>query len=266
MKKADVKVGGTYAAKVSGKVVPVRIDAENPRGGWDATNTATGKKVRIKSARRLRGAVRKAKASKPHACGQGLKPEHLQVGHVYSVKLNGPTGGAQPVLITEQTKDGWKGEVVGLAKPQAVTITDPKRVRRHCKSLPAKYGMPSAQAAARAGEAKAARGAPDATRAKGGREGASQTGAKAAKKAKTPREKRPSLLDLAAEVLAKAKEPMDCKAIVEKVLASGRWQTKGKTPAATLYSAIIREVAKKPKDTRFKKVGRGTFAHAGKEA
>jgi len=61
MKKHEVKVGGTYLAKVSDKVVPVRIDAENPHGGWDATNTATGKKVRIKSAQRLRGAVHKSK-------------------------------------------------------------------------------------------------------------------------------------------------------------------------------------------------------------
>jgi len=37
MKKADVKGGGRYTAKVSDKVVVVRIDAENPHGGWDAT-------------------------------------------------------------------------------------------------------------------------------------------------------------------------------------------------------------------------------------
>jgi len=182
MKKAEVKVDGTYAAKVSGKVVPVRIDAENPRGGWDATNTATGKKVRIKSAQRLRGAVHKS-------------------------------------------------------KPMALAI-------------PSQAGQ---------GEAKAAQGAPDATRAKGGREGAPETGTKAAKKGKAPREKKPSLLGLAAEVLAKAKAPMDCKTIVEKVLASGRWQTKGKTPAATLYSAILREIQKKGKDARFRKVERGKF-------
>jgi len=107
---------------------------------------------------------------------------------------------------------------------------------------------------------KAARGAPDATRATVGRQGASQAGAKAAKKAKAPREKKPSLLDLAAEVLAKAKKPMGCKAIVEKVLASGRWQTKGKTPAATLYSAILREIQKKGDQARFRKTERGKFA------
>jgi hypothetical protein len=54
MKKDEVKIGGTYLAKVSDKVVPVRIDAENTHGGWDATNLLTGKKVRIKSAQRLR--------------------------------------------------------------------------------------------------------------------------------------------------------------------------------------------------------------------
>ncbi len=55
MKTSEVRVGGVYTAKVSDKLLPVRIDAENRHGGWDATNLATGKKVRIKTARRLRG-------------------------------------------------------------------------------------------------------------------------------------------------------------------------------------------------------------------
>jgi hypothetical protein len=54
MKKDEIKIGGTYLAKVSDEVVPVRIDAENTHGGWDATNLLTDKKVRIKSAQRLR--------------------------------------------------------------------------------------------------------------------------------------------------------------------------------------------------------------------
>jgi hypothetical protein len=82
--------------------------------------------------------------------------------------------------------------------------------------------------------------------------------AKAAKKAKGP--KKPSLLNLAAEVLVKAGKPMGCKEIVEAVLKGGQWKTKGKTPAATLYSAIIREIAEKKGDSRFKKVERGHFA------
>lgn len=57
MKKNAVHLGETYLAKVSGNLVPVRIDAENPHGGWDATNSETGRKVRIKSAQRLRRPV-----------------------------------------------------------------------------------------------------------------------------------------------------------------------------------------------------------------
>ena len=54
MKKADVEIGGAYVAKVSGNLVAVRIDRESPYGGWDATNLATGRAVRIRSAARLR--------------------------------------------------------------------------------------------------------------------------------------------------------------------------------------------------------------------
>ncbi len=78
--------------------------------------------------------------------------------------------------------------------------------------------------------------------------------------------KKTGALDAAVKVLGEAKKPMTCKEMVEQMLAKGLWQTKGKTPAATLYSAIIREVAKKGKDARFKKVGRGKFALARKES
>jgi len=45
MKKDEVQIGKVYTAKVTDKVVPVRIEGENPHGGWDAVNLATGKKV-----------------------------------------------------------------------------------------------------------------------------------------------------------------------------------------------------------------------------
>ena len=48
--------------------------------------------------------------------------------------------------------------------------------------------------------------------------------------------------------------------MVERMLAKGLWQTAGKTPAATIYAAIIREIAAKGADSRFRKVERGKFA------
>jgi len=54
MRKSQIKVGKVYQAKVSNRLVPVRIDSESPSGGWYATNTTTGNKVRIRTAGRLR--------------------------------------------------------------------------------------------------------------------------------------------------------------------------------------------------------------------
>jgi len=91
--------------------------------------------------------------------------------------------------------------------------------------------------------------------------------AKKAKAGKAKGGRKPGILTLAVDVLKDAKAPMDCKAVVEKVLAKGLWQTKGKTPAATLYAAIIREIAAKGKEARFHKTDRGMFelsAAAGK--
>jgi hypothetical protein len=47
--------------------------------------------------------------------------------------------------------------------------------------------------------------------------------------------------------------------MVERMLAKGLWKTNGRTPQATLYAAIIREIAAKGKDARFHKTGRGRF-------
>lgn len=83
--------------------------------------------------------------------------------------------------------------------------------------------------------------------------------AKGGSKPKPKAPKRKGILDIAAEMLAKSKKPMTCKQIVEQAIAKGLWQTKGRTPSATLYAAIIREIAAKGKDARFKKVDRGLF-------
>ena len=72
--------------------------------------------------------------------------------------------------------------------------------------------------------------------------------------------KRMSALDAAAQVLKEAKKPMSCKDLTETILKRGLWKTNGKTPAATLYAAIHREIDRKVKEARFEKVDRGMFA------
>jgi len=84
------------------------------------------------------------------------------------------------------------------------------------------------------------------------------------KAAKPPQEKKVSQLAAAAQVLASAGEPMNCTQMIEAMTKKGLWSSpKGKTPQATTYSAILREIKTKGKDARFKKTERGHFKHSG---
>jgi hypothetical protein len=74
-----------------------------------------------------------------------------------------------------------------------------------------------------------------------------------------PKAKKTSGLDAAAKVLVEAGKPMNMKAVVETALAKGYWTTGGKTPWATVYSAVIREIAAKGEQARFRKTARGMF-------
>ncbi len=69
-------------------------------------------------------------------------------------------------------------------------------------------------------------------------------------------------LSAAAKVLKEAREPLNCKTIVERALERGYWKTKGKTPESTIYSAILREIRKKGDAARFRKAERGEFTLA----
>jgi hypothetical protein len=72
--------------------------------------------------------------------------------------------------------------------------------------------------------------------------------------------KKLSQVDAAVAVLRKASEPMNCKAMVESMTKRHLWRSPhGKTPEATLYAAILREIAAKGKQARFVKASPGHF-------
>ena len=81
------------------------------------------------------------------------------------------------------------------------------------------------------------------------------------KKAKEPKAKKTSALDAALRVLEEAGQPMTCPEMIEAMAAKGYWTPPGgKTPAATLYSALLRETQTKGDASRFVKTERGKFA------
>ena len=202
MKKNEVQIGKVYRAKVSGSIADVRITGESQHGGWDGVNVATNRKVRIKSAQRLRGlANRPAKRKK----------------------------------------------VVSLAEYEAEAKAEKPALRQAQGGL--RHSKAADVATTAKKSSKAAKDAPKAAK-------------RDTAKPRADGAKRTSGLDAAAKVLADASGPLNTREMVDLMLEDGLWKTNGRTPAATIYAAIIREIAVKGADSRFRKVERGKFALA----
>ena len=105
--------------------------------------------------------------------------------------------------------------------------------------------------------AKPKRSAPKGKSGTGGKVTATDKTTKTAEAPAKP--KRISGLDAAAQVLTEAGGTMGSREIVDVMLAKGLWKTGGRTPHATIYAAIIREIQKKGTRSRFEKVARGKF-------
>jgi hypothetical protein len=89
--------------------------------------------------------------------------------------------------------------------------------------------------------------------------------AKPARKAKAAKPKKLSAIDAAAQVLVSKGEPMTAPELIEAMAQQGLWSSpKGKTPAATLYASMLREITTKGKESRFSRPGRGKFASTAK--
>ncbi|NOT01787.1 MAG: hypothetical protein HOP29_14295 [Phycisphaerales bacterium] len=289
MRKDEVQIGGTYCAKVSGQLARVRIDAASRHGGWDGTNVSTRRKVRIKSAQRLRREVGAAEAGAPTAA---------EVGNPTAPEIGGPTAEAQSesaddagpqydpnqcatpgcgmhVALTHMGKplcqacweahcanegadqsddEGSDAGVEGDACcPSEIETTDKEN------DMPKKNATKSNSAKTRSSEKP--KSAKSERRPKG--DPKIKT-ASARKPKREPQPKRVSALDAAAQVLKAAGKPMRAQDLVAEMAAKGLWTSpNGRTPAATLYAAMMREANSKGKDSRFTKTDRGLFAFNG---
>jgi len=79
---------------------------------------------------------------------------------------------------------------------------------------------------------------------------------------------RVSALDAAAKVLAgvPSTDGLTSKQLIVQMADRGLWTSPaGKTPNATLYAAMLREIANKGESSRFRRVGPGRFALATAE-
>ena len=184
-----------------------------------------------------------------------MKKSEVKVGKFYTARVSDRLTTVR--IDAESRHGGW--DATNLRTRKKVRIRSPQRLRRETRgpgqNAPgAKAADTTATSAPKAASpAKPSRSAKKPTK--------RDTGERGAKGAKTAA-KRPSGLDAAAEVLAEAGQPLNTKEMVERMLTKGLWNTNGKTPAATIYAAIIREIAKLGDKARFKKVERGKFTLA----
>jgi hypothetical protein len=75
--------------------------------------------------------------------------------------------------------------------------------------------------------------------------------------------KKLSCLDAAAKLLSETGQSMTCQELITAIAAKGYWTSPaGKTPASTLYAAIVRELRTKQDRARFRKTAPGRFALA----
>jgi hypothetical protein len=76
-----------------------------------------------------------------------------------------------------------------------------------------------------------------------------------------PKERKLSAIDAAVKVLGEAGQAMTTPEMIEAMASKGYWSSPGgKTPAATLYSSILRELDIKGEQSRFVKAAPGRFA------
>jgi HB1/ASXL restriction endonuclease-like protein with HTH domain len=93
--------------------------------------------------------------------------------------------------------------------------------------------------------------------------GVGQATKKRTRRTRTTEDKpgRVSALDAAARVLQEAGQPMSCQEMIKAMADKCYWTSPGgRTPSATLYSAILRELKVKGEASRFQKTDRGRFA------
>ncbi len=213
-----------------------------------------------------------------------MKKDEVQIGATYQVSV---TGKLAPVrIVRENPHGGWNG--VNVDTKREVRIKSAQRLRKRLDAAPRalpseRLGVPpttpdvdakvkAAEAAADTAPIQAVQDAPcDAQAQEASKDASAATGcatgdpgAKAAKATclREDTHRQMSLLDAAVAILSQGSgNPMGCKDLVAEAVNRGLWAPRtGKTPASTLYAAILREIATKGDKSRFVKTERGRFA------
>ncbi|HUX01379.1 MAG TPA: winged helix-turn-helix domain-containing protein [Phycisphaerae bacterium] len=230
MKKQDVVVGELYRISYRGKTTVARVTGERDgKPGWDGLDIATRRPVIVAAASRVQ--------CRCDRNGKALEP---------AAKPAAAANRENARLAAERRKSTDRM----TASERAMSAAAPAVVAELAKKARAKPGVAATVAAVEKGDLTKGVTVPTARR--------KRPTPRATPKVKAKGKGR-SGLDAAVAVLAKADGPLGAQAIVDLALKRELWSTKGKTPAATIYAAMIREIASKGSACRFRKTGPNAF-------
>jgi hypothetical protein len=154
----------------------------------------------------------------------------------YAATTDGPTIGEK-----SKKKGGDKGKGKGKAKSKATPPTN-------AETTTAVATVAAATSEPQATDVPAPKPVAEAPK-KTGRQKKAESGAK-----------KLSAIDAAAKVLTETGTAMNCQELIQVMADKGYWTSPGgKTPHATLYAAILRELQTKGNAARFQKAERGKF-------
>ena len=121
MKKHEVRIGGIYLAKVSGKLARVKIERESRYGGWMGKNLETNRPVRIQRATRLRPAEPETPALTPPATHEPTAP--VEAATVGEPGVQGALKQASSSKEATARQGSKKAQVIELLRrPEGATL------------------------------------------------------------------------------------------------------------------------------------------------
>ena len=179
-----------------------------------------------------------------------MRANDVKIGGEYNAKLGGTQ--LQVGIVAEKASGGWTA--INIATGKKVLITT-------ARVLQSEVVNESATTTTTEGNVTVVETSPSTVETIDG------SAEKDARSRKTKAEKEPateatklSQLDAAVKVLGEATEPLTTRQMVEDMTAKNLWASPGgKTPHATLYSAILRELQNKGDASWFVKTDRGHF-------
>jgi hypothetical protein len=173
-----------------------------------------------------------------------MKKSEVTIGNVYCAKVSNQLVDVR--IDAESRHGGW--DATNLLTGRKVRIRSAQRLARGARMRPIVVGPLVRRAIAQADASEVdPRAAPPPP----------------ATPVATTASRPMSALDAAARVLSEAARAMTAREVVEAAAAAGYWASpNGKTPHATIASAIGREIAAKAEAARFRRAGAGRFIRA----